>query len=439
MMRRYLWLAVVVLALAAASPAAATFPGTNGALVFSGLDLGSGTTQLYRMAPTATNPTRLTNPAGQIFNECPTWSADARLIYFDRLDRSSQIPAHIFRIDPSGGSRELADDETAPTHLCPTVNRSGTRIAAIEYADNGSEAIISMNADGSDRQNVAVAAANQDNYTPRYAPSGGRLMFNQVTWDANNNIQRSDLLIVNPPNRTQNITQNGSDLYFTPSWSPDGSTILAVRGEDGHDIVRMSANGSNIRLVAQVPGADVSSPTFSPDGSKIAFMQCVGDCGDPMLQGTGSVWVMNADGSNLRQIVDQAATGVQANGSLDWGVGALPRCLGRRATIVAAAGGRLTRGTPGNDVIVGSRGADRISAGGGRDLVCSGGGDDRVSTGAGADRVSAGSGDDRISTGAGRDRVNPGGGSDRVNCGADTDRAQSGRADRLRRCERVRG
>jgi Tol biopolymer transport system component len=456
-MHRYVWSVVAVLALAAASPAAATFPGTNGALVFSGLDPVGHTVQLYRVGPGGTGLTRLTAPSGQVFNECPSWSADGRLIYFDRLDRGTTNPAHIYRIDGAGGSRMLVDDETAPTHLCPTVNRSGTRIAAIEYANDGSEGVVSMNADGSDAQIVAAAAANQDNYSPHFAPSGSRILFNQVTWDGTN-VQRSDLLIVDPPGRTQNITQNGSDLYIAPTWSPDGSTILAVRGAAQDEIVRMSASGSNIRMLVKVPGASLSSPTFSPDGSKIAYTQCVGDCGDPDLQGTGSIWVMNADGSGLRQIlVGQGTTGVQPDGPLDWGVGAAPpRCLGRRATIVAPAGGGLTRGTRRNDVIVGSARTDRISSGGGRDLVCSRGGDDRVKTGAGADRVSAGPGDDRVTTGSGADSVRPGSGRDRVstgpgnddlrladsgrdraNCGAGHDRAHGDRADSLSRCDRI--
>jgi Tol biopolymer transport system component len=428
-MHRYVWLAVAFLALVAASPAAATFPGTNGALVFGGLDLASGSTQVYRVGPNGTNLTRLTTPSGAIFNECPSWAADGRLIYFDRVDRSTSLPAHIYRMNATGGSRVLADDETAPAHLCPTVNRSGTRITAIEYPDAGGEGIISMNSDGSDRQTVASAGANQDNYGPQFAPSGGRILFNQVTY-GENNVQRSDLLIVDPPGRTVNITQNGSDLYTDPSWSPDASTILAVRGAAGNEIVRMSATGSNIRTLTEVTGATLGSPTFSPDGSKIAFTSCVGDCGDPDLHGIGSVWVMNADGSGVRQILDQATAGVQADGSLDWGVGAAPpRCLGRRATIVGSAGSGLTRGTPGNDVIVGSRGADRISSGGGRDLVCSRGGDDRVKTGAGADRVLAGPGDDRVTTGSGADRVR---------CGAGQDRVLHDGADRLSRCERGR-
>jgi Tol biopolymer transport system component len=415
-MRRYAWSVVAVLALAAASPAGATFPGANGPLVFSGLDGASHTVQVYRMAPAGQAPTQLTAPIGQVFNECPSWSADGGLIYLNSLDRSTTNPAHIFRIDATGGSRTLADDPNAPTHLCPSVSRTGARITAMEYADSGSEGIISMRPDGSDRQIVATAAANQDDYAPHFAPADSRILFNQVTWDGQN-IQRSDLLIVNPPGQPQNITGNGSDLYFDPTWAPDGSTVLAVRGAAQDEIVRMSAAGNNVRMLVKVPGATLSSPTFSPDGSKIAYTQCVGDCGDPSLQGTGSIWVMNADGSAVEQILAQATAGVQPDGSLDWGVGAPLRCLGQPATMVVPIGAQLTRGTRGNDVIVGSKGADRISSGRGLDLVCSRGGDDRVSTGAGADRVSAGPGDDR------------------VNCGAGRDRARGDGADRLSRCE----
>ena len=77
----------------------------------------SGTTQVYRVGPNGTNPTRLTTPSGQIFNECPSWAADGRLVYFDRVDRSSSIPAHIYRMNASGSSRVLADDETADGSL----------------------------------------------------------------------------------------------------------------------------------------------------------------------------------------------------------------------------------------------------------------------------------------------------------------------------------
>ena len=115
------------------------------------------------------------------------------------------------------------------------------------------------------------------------------------------------------------------------------------------------------------------------------------------------------------------------------------RCLGRRATILAVPGGGITRGSRGDDVIVGARRADRIVSGRGDDVVCPRGGNDRVRTGAGADRVTAGAGRDRIRTGRGRDSVAPGAQRDRLDCGRGVDRARGIEpTDRVRACERIR-
>ena len=125
-------------------------------------------------------------------------------------------------------------------------------------------------------------------------------------------------------------------------------------------------------------------------------------------------------GSGGRKLV--AVVAILASPAVVPGVGAAqePTCFGQPATIVAVAG-QPTRGTPGDDVIVGTAGADRISGRGGDDLICGLGGDDVIRAGAGDDLVAGGSGNDEIGGGRGLDRLDGGRGRDRVSGGPGAD------------------
>ena len=128
-------------------------------------------------------------------------------------------------------------------------------------------------------------------------------------------------------------------------------------------------------------------------------------------------------------------------------------CQGRQPTITAAPG-VATKGTRGDDVILGTSGADVISGGGGDDVICGLDGDDRLIGGAGSDQVRGNSGDDRFSGrsggdtlfgGPGADTIRGGRGADRLFGGDDDDNLNGGRAsdgcsggpgrNRLSRCE----
>jgi TolB protein len=73
-----------------------------------------------------------------------------------------------------------------------------------------------------------------------------------------------------------------------PEWSPDGQRLLfAQSGAEPAGLYTMAADGSGHRLVTT---ADVTQPSFSPDGNRIAFVR-----GD-------AVWTMASDGTGQRRL-----------------------------------------------------------------------------------------------------------------------------------------
>lgn len=321
-MTRRSTIAIAGLALAigliGSGPARATFPGANGMLVFTGVDSGTQTLQIYTVSEGGGGLTQVTQAMGQPWNECPSWSSEGTWIFFDTFPNPGA--SLIYRIHPDGTGRQLADRPSPQSHNCPSVGPGGTRVVVVQTSPRNFSTIVRMKLDGTRRRTLGRAGRTQMVFDPEYGPEGRRIVFNRVTFKAKGGIARADLIVSRGLGRKNvDITRRSKKLFSDPSWSPEGRSLLAVRGN--RTIVRMRPNGKDVRVLKTVPGKflTVNSPVFSPDGSKIAYLQCVGDCGDPDAAGTGSLWVMNAEGSNSTQIVAQDS-GVQPASKLDWGV-----------------------------------------------------------------------------------------------------------------------
>ena len=108
----------------------------------------------------------------------------------------------------------------------------------------------------------------------RISPDGGRLLFVRRDADWEENGTSAHIWRVDADGGNLIQVTNGENGETSPRWSPDGSRIafLARRGEDEHtQIYLLNAMGGEANALTEHPTA-VSSITWAPDGSGIYFV-----------------------------------------------------------------------------------------------------------------------------------------------------------------------
>jgi Tol biopolymer transport system component len=88
---------------------------------------------------------------------------------------------------------------------------------------------------------------------------------------------------------------------FGPSFSPDGSSVAFSSNRSGNwDIWRMGSDGKGLQQITNKPSDEIA-PVFSPDGKEIAFLK-EETPNSELRTPNYNVWVMKNDGSGERQI-----------------------------------------------------------------------------------------------------------------------------------------
>ena len=89
-----------------------------------------------------------------------------------------------------------------------------------------------------------------------------------------------------------------SHLIRDMAWSPDGHRI-AFSSLDQRQIYVINVDGTNLRELTShtdVPHSHNRSPAWSPDGQQIAFSSCRNE--------SGGIFLMDADGGNVRELTN---------------------------------------------------------------------------------------------------------------------------------------
>jgi Tol biopolymer transport system component len=144
-----------------------------------------------------------------------------------------------------------------------------------------------------------------------WSPDGSRLLLADRRDSGAPGIEW-DLCVLNADGSETRLTSDG--LSSEGSFSPDGREVVFSRAAD-HGLYMVDARGGTPRLIAKSSWY-VGSPTWSPDGSRIAYTVYLefGPKGS-----TFEIWTVNPDGTDSRQLVDLGQCGgAGCAGGLAW-------------------------------------------------------------------------------------------------------------------------
>jgi Tol biopolymer transport system component len=209
---------------------------------------------------------------------------------------------NLWTIEPDGTDARKLTSGLPGFALQPSWSPDGMQLVFVveSYQDaqpatkGGDFDLYEIAADGS---GLTRLTTDGQNFQPSWSPDGTHIAYSHATAQGAQDIWVANADGSHPVQLTQ---ERGSALDLSPSWSPDGSEILFVSNRTNNtQIYAMNADGTGMAQLTE-DAAFHANPVYSPGGTQIAFASDIG---------TPGLYVMDANGSDVRQLTHDLQPG----------------------------------------------------------------------------------------------------------------------------------
>ena len=185
------------------------------------------------------------------------------------------------------------------------VGDAQARIAFVSKRDGNPEIYV-MDVNGKNQQRLTNNP--NDDWCPSWSPDGKRIVFfsdRDGHVHAKHGWSTDEIYVMDADGgNQQRLTENRVDDR-SPSWSPDGGRIAFVSERDGNsEIYVMDTDGGNPQNLTNSPFFDDRHPSWPPDGKRIAFSSNRDKDNPHKYQ----IYVMDTDGGNQQRLTENLKT-----------------------------------------------------------------------------------------------------------------------------------